>query len=340
MTVPAKSKAEFLELIKRHLAEYHVLGWVGRGGEEIFSSIAAVAAKISERMAQRYDALYILRATSGSRAAGTITVTWTEGTTEAHTLLAGQVVCGTRWGVEYRLTEDLEVGASAAADTAVTVGVEAVRMDFESNVAAVHVDQWALPAGVNRKEHISWSEATTDSARDEFLAGLDAGEITVAGATDMEGGALATLPLIGAGRGKPKAPGEPDATYRERIRKKPDRISPAGILRAVNAVLKPYGVEATIVEPWTCSFTFGDEEHGEIGGEFGFDRLRHFHVVVPDLGTSVTGFTIGDEEFGEIGHSRCPIGEGDVECEGVIDGLQGLLDRISAGGVWASVSKE
>ena len=342
MTVTSKTKAEYLALIKRSLSDAMVSGWEGKGGEEVFSAVAAIAAKISERQAQMMNARYILRATGPQRATGTITVTWTLGTTLAHTLASGQVIAQTRWGVEYRLTEDLVVGAGAAAPTAVTVGVEAVLADFESNVAAVHVDQWALPGGVNRKENVLWDDAvTTDGAKDEFLAGLDAGEITIAGATAMTGGSMSTLDLIAAGRGKPRALDETDQPLRKRLRKGTLRITPVAILAACNEVLQPYGVTATLWEPWVDGwFTIGSPTAGGIGdSDYPVSRIRHFRINVPNLGYSVSGFVVGDSTQGVIGESDYGIGIGDTTSAGVIAGLQQLVDRISLGGVWGHVSE-
>ncbi|MFH1568539.1 MAG: hypothetical protein ABIL09_11135 [Gemmatimonadota bacterium] len=332
--LPELTKADFLALISRILASYDVQGWASDDGEEIFSAISRVAAKVLGRIAAGFNAGYILHATGPEYAAATVTVTWTLGTTEAVTVEDGQVICETPWGVQYLLTDALIVGAGAGAPTTRTVGVRAVSPGSEGNVEAEFISEWGLPGGVSPADHIVWGAGVTATAKTELLDGIDAGTITIAGNTDATGGSLGTLDLLAAERGLPRAAGEIDAALRKRIRQWSKVVTPTAILDAVNEVLRPDGVTATMWEPWDSWFVIGDSDQGAIGDpDHPISRHAHFRIEVPNLGLDVDGFTVGAPDAGVIGES--PIGTGDTVTEGIIGGLQQQLDRIKAGGVWA-----
>lgn len=164
--------------------------------------------------------------------------------------------------------------------------------------------------------------------RAEFLAAVTAGTITITGATDMTGGSDGELDLIAMGRGLPRAYGETDAALQRRIRTLPDVVTPAAILRVVNAALEPYGVTATLHEPWDYAFAFGS-------GAFGVhppSRLAHFVVAIPSIAYDTPGFAFGSGAFGIH-----PIGTPDLARAAVYAGLQAMVDQIKLGGVWASV---
>ncbi|MGB0971333.1 MAG: baseplate J/gp47 family protein, partial [Mycobacterium sp.] len=278
--------------------------------------------------------------TGAVKATGTVKVTWTAGATNAQGLQAGQILCATRWGVRYALTESLAVGGGAGAGTNTTVGVVAEYAGFEGNVEAEFIDQLALPSGVDPVSQIDWIPSTTTAGRDEFVASVAAGEITVIGVTAPSGGRLGTLDLIGKGRGKPRSDGEADADYRKRIRALPGGVTPNAILSAVNDYLRPYGVVATLWEPWDHWFVIGHPTRGVIGKSSNpISRLAHFKIKVPNLGTNVGGFVIGHPTRGVIGKSSNPIGKGDTVRDGVIEGLQQMVDSIKLGGVWAHVEE-
>lgn len=208
------------------------------------------------------------------------------------------------------------------------VGIAALWTGPEANVPAAQISQWALPAGVDPASEIAWTATTATAGKTEFLAAIAAGTVTIAGLTDATGGADGFLDLIASGRGLPRAPGESDAALRKRIRTLPDVVTPAAILRAVNAAMEPWGVTATMAEPWDYGFAFGV-------GAFGVNppsRPWHFVVLVPSIPYDAPGFAFGAGAFGIH-----PIGTPDVERAGVYAGLQSLVDQIKAAGIWASV---
>lgn len=331
-TVGTYTKAELVALIKENLPPQQVAQWEGEDGEEIYEAIAAAFALVSQRSTEVTDGALILRATGPVRATTTITVTLLNAPTGTLEILEGQVICKTAWGVTYRLTADLSIANPATSATG--VAVEAVWPSHEANLPAATIDEWALPSGVNRQTLIAWGAGTSAADQAAFLSEVDAGTATVLADADATGGRLATLDLIGSERGLPREAGEEDPSYRQRIRAIPDAVTPAGILRRVNAVLQTYGVTATLHEPWDFGWTVGHATNGAIGVS-PITRPLHFVIQVPDVGAFDSGWAVGNATDGVIGQD--PIGVGDETHAGIIDGLQALVDRIAAAGVWGLV---
>lgn len=62
-------------------------------------------------------------------------------------------------------------------------------------------------------------------------------------ASEIDGGRRGFLPEIGAGRGRPQEPGEPDETFRARVLRKPQKPTPLGLLRKVTLAAAAFGFE-------------------------------------------------------------------------------------------------
>ncbi len=319
--------AELLALLKARLDQYQVDGWDGRSGAEFYAALSGVAAAAIGRAGVQLNGRLLREATGATRAAGSVTVTWAGATTDAVGLAAGQVVVRTPWGVTYELAEPVERAAGASAGS-VTAAVTARWTGPDGNVEAAHLDVWALPGGVDPAASIAWTGATTADGQAEFLAGVAAGTITITGATDATGGADGLLGLIGLGRGLPRAAGESDAAYRRRLRTLPDVVTPAAILRAVDAALAPWGLAATLAEPW---------KYGWAPGRGARNRQPptcpwHFVVLAPPIPHAPPGWCPGRRAV-----NRAPVGTPDRPRAGFYAGLQSTVDTIKGAGIWASV---
>lgn len=321
---PQLTQADLFALIQRALPGALVDGWTDRDGEEVYQAIARVFSVLHGRDVARAESSYVLTATGPVQATATIKVTWTQGTTLAVEILTGQKIVQTPWGVHYQLTESLAAGAAEAPGYSATVGVEAVWAGIEPGCDEAPVDaeflsEWGLPEGVDREGEILWDGAVAGAAKTEFLSGVDAGEITIEGVTDATGGKDGTLDLLAAGRGLPRVENEPDSGLRARIRQIPDVLTPGAILAVANAMLEPYGLTATMYEPWDYAFIIGSES-STIGDEdCAITRPRHFIISVPALSTYITDST---------------------ERAAFLAGMQASCDRIKAGGIWGVVYED
>lgn len=112
------------------------------------------------------------------------------------------------------------------------------------------------------------------------------------------GGRLGFLDELGNERGLPRAPGEPDDTYRQRVSTLADTVSPNALKRAANRILAPYGMEGCLRETGQLKLTgfyydapapynyFYDLDCAVITGLFGGSFINGEEVVLnvtPDL---------------------------------------------------------
>ncbi len=308
--------------------------WVGENGEAFLRAMAKSLARVAERVAEWSNGRYILQATGPLRAVGSVTVIAVDGTTEPIGLQAGQPIMATFWGIQYRLTADLVFPAASPPATAVEAAVEAVNIGWHGNQLAEHVDVVSLASGVDPAANILWTPETTEAGKTEFLAGVLAESLTFA-ATDMTGGSVGTLGLIGSGRGLPRAEGETDADFRRRIRRIPVTVTPDAIIAALNEIVElATGGTVTLKEPWDFGFVVGNATNGAFGVS-PFARALSFVICVPAVPYTGKGWAVGDPVNGAIGVS--PIGLGDTEAAGFYEGLQVTLDALRAGGIWGQI---
>jgi hypothetical protein len=330
--LPVLDKDDFVDFLRRVLPQHQTAQWDGKQGQEFYDSVGRSWAWVQRMVASWAEGVHIRQATGPERATFTIRVTWDGGATVDVALDVGQVVAMTPWGLTYRLTEPLTF---LIGNTSKDVVVEAVWPDFAANVDPECIEDWALPGGVDPIPHIVWRGGTPEASKQPFLDAIEAGDITLVGLTRLTDGAIATLDLIGASRGLPRALNETDIGYRRRIRRLPLMLTPNAILTAVNEMLKPFGVVAILVEPWEYWWTVGDPDWGAIGDpSHPISRLRHFRIEYDDITvTTVDGLTIGDEDQGVIGED--PIGSSNTTNEGVLAGLNEYLKAVKAAGIWA-----
>jgi hypothetical protein len=249
--------AKYLERLRQRFPEAWLDGFseLGGRGDRMMTAVAAVFGRMRERFKAELEAQRIARATGGVKATGQIRVVITNTSiTGGATIAAGQVFAQTPAGVRFVLLDPFVIPAATAGSF--TLDVEAEFAGVHANVPIPIVSEWAFdPAN---KDSITWS-AGGDTAKNAFIAGIAAGTVyiddTLAG--NMTGGLPGSLDVIAAGRGLPRAEGEPDPILRRRLVRPQDAITPAGIRRAVAEAL---GVDESLVEVsevWVHGFAWG-----------------------------------------------------------------------------------
>ena len=337
--IPAQTQASALLLIKSALPKRVMDLLANKEGEGILAAIAKVTELLSTRWKRLYDDRYFLKSSRGSQATLTADVTHAAATYD-HALAEGQVVLETRWGVQYVLSEQLTLGKGGGV---ASVQLRSLYRTHEANIEQSHLDAWpaTLTEGVDPAAEILWGEtspAMTDAAKQEFLDGVDAETITIAATSDATGGRLPMLDLLAQGQGIIPGEDESAAQLADRLRKPVAVHSPDAILDAVNDQLAPFGVVATLEEPWTFAMTWGGLDLGNGSGAWGvapWGRRGYFIVHVPDFGFLPDGFAFGVSPWGVH-----PWGTGDVSYEAFVDGLQDLVDTLSLAGVKGFVVAE
>lgn len=342
--IPSFSQAELLTLIRTALPQRIYTQLLdGELGEGILAAMAKLASVMTVRSKRMWDDIYYLKGSRGAYATTTATITWSAGTVEGFTIEAGQAILATRWGLRFVLVDAFTVGAGESPGATVTISVRSEYRSHEADVEAQHLDQWpeALTEGVDPASQIAFATGTTATAKAEFLAGIEDGSITILADADSSGGRLPLLDLLAQSQGV--IPGENEAAGQLglRMRRPTDVHSPAAILGAVNEVLKPYGVVATLEEPWTYALTWGDAtNYADGNGAWGvapWGRRAFFIIVVPDWGYEAAGFAWGGDTGAWGVH---PWGSGDAAFEGIIHGLQDLVDGLTLAGVKGLVLSE
>jgi len=347
--IPYLDRDTLFEFILRALPD-HVTAELEAGGIETYKAIANVWERLSRRIFELAESTFILKATGEARATGLARIIRFTSSYRIG-LRAGNTIAQTRWGVRYRLTEDLDVAPGVS--IADNIPVEAELSGFDANVRVQAAGRWGLPEGVDRKSQIAWLDGVTEADKDAFLAAADAGfdyrDLTPAifpsawievkqGTGDdpawLEGGALATLDLLAQERGLPRLQGETDEALRRRIRTLPDAVTPAAIQRAVDSYLQGTGATAELLEPWDYGFAVGHDPRGAIGLN-PIAGIPAFVILVSGLAFNAIGWAIFDDPLGAIGTT--PIGIGDPAHDAVIAGLQDLVTKIRAAGVCGRV---
>jgi hypothetical protein len=249
--------AKYLERLRQRFPEAWLDGFseLGGRGDRMMTAVAAVFGRMRERFKSELEAQRIARATGGAKATGQIRVVITNNSiTGGATIAAGQAFAQTPAGVRFVLLDPFVI--PAATPGSFTLDVEAEFTGVHANVPSPIVNQWAFdPAN---KDSITWS-AGGDPAKNAFISGIAAGTVyiddTLAG--NMVGGLPGSFDVIAAGRGLPRAEGEPDPILKRRLVRPQDAITPAGILRAVSEAL---GVDESLVEVsevWDHGFAWG-----------------------------------------------------------------------------------
>lgn len=148
------------------------------------------------------------------------------------------------------------------------------------------------------------SEATTASWR--ILDWTTGFGLTVTNPTSPEPGDLAMLDTLGAERGLPRAPGEDDESYRRRIAKIGDRVSPNAIRRIGNRVWSQYGITVCLREVGHALFPgiFCDGEAGNTASlanySYDLDCIRMHGLRTPLLTPFADGERVVQDNGGVL----------------------------------------
>ncbi len=337
--LPELTDDDLLDQQRRIHPPHQVATWDGTPeGAAVYGAIAEVFASVAGSVARSGEARLIMEATGPQRSTCTAKVTFADAIASGRDVAinAGQVIAQTPWGEKFRLAAGFAVTSPQSAGYQVTVSLESVWANGDTNVAAGDISRWALPDGVDPAGDIDFDLAASDLLGvGAFIVGVGDGSITIAGFTDATGGRDGTLDLIGAGRGVPRVEGETDAAARVRMRSLPDTVTPAAMLRIANRALAPYGLTATFAESHEFAWVVGHATRGVIGS-YPTSRRAHFVITVPTLPVDHPGWVVGQVTRGAIG--RRPFGTFDTAAAGFISGLQSSIDGAKLGGVWGRVA--
>jgi hypothetical protein len=211
-------------------------------GYEQLQSYALLGQRLSLAVKHFWCSQFAMHADGPALATGFVTF---ERTTngEALIVLAGSTVRTTD-GRVYVTTEDAEFGELdyTASPTNVAVVAIAAGFDYNREGEVTTARGEVLPGDVNTIVSLLQSPAYTDPY------------VTVKNTLPITGGVCASLDVLGYDKGITRNPGEPDVSYRLRIRSLPDTVTPNAIRRQLAAYLDPYGIEWYYVEPWDLTY--------------------------------------------------------------------------------------
>ena len=298
-----------------------------------FRAYAKIWERVMVRVFQFHQGTLTCSATGALKTSIGILITWTQGTTEGFTIKSGQVLVETPWGVRYLTTEELTIGAGEAANVTRTLGVQSEFSGFEYVVANRDVSEFAIPLDLcDELAGILWADAVTETAKQEFIDGIKAGEITVTGTPPLVAGAIGTLDLIASGKGLPRAPDEGDLSLRKRLKRLPRTVTRQNILDEVNDVLAPFGVVAIMIEGFEHGLTVGE---WVVGDDF-TAAPRSFCIVVPNLDSLIEDGIIVSEWI--VGESF--VGDDTSVVDGILAAVDEVIQKAKLGGVCAVVIQE
>lgn len=298
-----------------------------------FRAYAKIWERVMLRVFQFHTATLTCKAFGALKTSIGIQITWTQGTTEGFTIKSGQILVETPWGVRYRTTEDLTIGAAEAPNVTRIVGVESEFSGFEYVVAQRDVNEFAIPLDLcDELAGISWDVGVTETAKQEFIDGIKADEITVTGVPPTVAGALGTLDLIASEKGLPRAPDEGDLSLRKRLKRLPRTVTRQNILDEVNDVLAPFGVSALMVEGFEQGLSVGE---WVVGDDFTASPAS-FCIIVPNLDSLIEDGIIVSEWI--VGESFT--GDDTSVVDGILAAVDEVVQKAKLGGVCAVVIQQ
>ncbi len=169
------------------------------------------------------------------------TIVWEEVSRDV-TVKAGTVVTTSQGGRDFVTLQDQ---AFAPADLGpFSVPVEAVAPGYEYNVTG----QRAAADGTVLEGEIDTIKVLVE---DPALADTT---IQVRQITDITGGTDEALAALGRNRGTTRNPDEDVASFRERVRRLPDTISPDAAQRVVDNLLRPFKIGFEIIETFEITY--------------------------------------------------------------------------------------
>ncbi len=211
-------------------------------GYEIFQAAAAVGARVSQAIERFECGSFVIFAPAGALAGGTVLFRRPTHAAGAVTIRAGTVVSTSKGNRDFVLQQDVVFGSLDLGP--LTGTIQAIAPGYEWNVTGERL----TASGVVLPGEIDTIKA---------LVTLPAyGDITftVEQMNDTDGGTAPMLEGLGDDRGIVRLPGEPEDSYRVRVRSLPDTVSPDAIIRQTHLILDPYGIEFDHIETWSITY--------------------------------------------------------------------------------------
>lgn len=246
MALEALTEQEFLDLFDRILPPHYLEPLKSPGpGYEVLQAWAKLGARLSLAVERLGDQTFILSATGGAYATGTVELYRPAPNAEGIdvTVKAGTRVKSSKGGRVFELVEDV---VFAAADLGpYPVGIRAVRQGYEWNEpgAMLALDGTLLEGEVDTIDFLVESPDLGDATilvrqrSDACVGGVDAG-----------------LDQLGADRSILRLLNEGDTSYRGRIRALPDNISPGAVSRALIQLSASLPLTYDFIETWDITY--------------------------------------------------------------------------------------
>ena len=243
--ITAYTQQDILDLFDRLLPPHYLEPLKSPGpGYEVLQAAAVMGARASGAVQRAMCGAYVLSATGGLKAAGSVELYRAEVNPEGIlvTVEAGTVVKSSRGGRKYKTLADVVFTSSALGPFSVAVEALLQGYDYNEPGIVVAADGTSLPG------EIDTIVTLVESPDMGYLT------IQVRHPTATSGGKDADLDQHGRDRRILREAGEGDEAYRGRIVTLPDNISPDAVERALQQVLYPYGQSYNLIETWEMGY--------------------------------------------------------------------------------------
>jgi len=253
------SQNDLLGLFDRLLPPHYIAPLKSPGpGYELLQMTAQVGARLSEAVERFACAAFILSASGGSFATGTVQLFRQAAIPDGVTTVvvkAGTVVTSSLGGRSFITTADVTFAPSALGPFDVPVISVAMGYEYNETGTKTAADGASLPGEVDTIVTLVEDPAYGDPT------------ILVTQGADITGGVDASLDQQGLDRGLGRFGSESDTAYAARIRTLPDTISPDAVDRAMELLFVPYNATFTFIETWDIGYqTCWDGPGGPIAG--------------------------------------------------------------------------
>lgn len=257
-------------------------------GYEVLQAAAAVFARCSAAVARLDADLYVLSAAEGAFGFGAVKIT-RSGYLDDVTLKSGSVLSCSATGRAFLLLDDLVYTGGSLTSVPEFGLVRSFVQTYDQNVTgrAITARGEIIPGEVDTLAIPFISTA----AGDVFAAGL---QFEVENIDGITGAKSPALDLLGYDRGMPRFAGENVTAYRYRLSTLPDTVSPDAMIRACNAVLKPYGATFEYIETFDVKF------------QTAFDCPLPPYSALMSPYYDVTCFVLDDPRVDTPYRNRCP----------------------------------
>jgi len=228
----------FLTLIESLLPDWYLQPLISPGpGYEFIQTMAAIFSRVSLAIGRTECSMFNLYASGGVLSVGTVQFYRASLGSGAFTVKRGTVVQASKSARTFVLAEDVVFGLA----------------DFYKNgtvEASTPAGEYNVPGPIITADG-TLLEGEIDYIPLPFLDPIYAEPaIQVRQVGDMRYGQAPALDQLGLDRRIARNPNESDDTYRERIRRLPDTVTPAAIHRQLDSIFLPMGLTYDLIETW------------------------------------------------------------------------------------------